>query len=386
VNVVFISPNFPPNYYLFPARLREEGATVLGIGDAPWEALRPELQAVLGEYVRVPDMNQQDAMVRALGYLTWKHGKIDRLDSNNEHWLPLEARLRRAFNVPGQKPEDTEVNRSKSRMKQRFLEAGIPCGPGEPLRDGEHARAFAKAHGYPLVVKPDVGVGAGGALKVQDEAGLERALARLGEGLVIEKFLQGELYSFDGLTDESGRIAFCTSHVFNDGIMEVVTGLGPMHYYSLRELPADLERVGRATVEAFAIRGRFFHIEFFRLADGGLRALEVNVRPPGGFTTDMMNFATDGDVYRLWARIVTGQPLPAEPLTRKFHVAHASRRYHLRYALAHEALLARLGALCVLHTEMAAALSGAMGDYVYLLRTADLAELQAAIADVERAG
>jgi hypothetical protein len=244
--------------------------------------------------------------------------------------------------------------------------------------------AFARAHGYPLIVKPDVGVGAGGTVKVHGEPELDRALEHLAEGLVIEQFLCGELSSFDGLSDETGRIAFCTSHVFNDGIMEVVTGLGPMHYYSLRELPADVERAGRSAVEAFGIRGRFFHIEFFRLPDGGLRALEVNVRPPGGFTTDMMNFAADIDVYRLWARIVTGQSVPPEPTERSHHVAHASRRYRRRYAWSHAELCERLGSLLVLHSEMAPALSGAMGDEVYLLRSPDLAELRTAIAEVER--
>ena len=384
MNVVFISPNFPPNYQMFAVRLHEEGATVLGIGDGPWESLPSELQAALAEYVCVPDMNQEDGMVRAMGYLTWKHGKIDRLDSNNEHWLPLEARLRRAFDVPGQKPEDTELNRSKSRMKERFTAAGIPCGPGERVRDRAHALAFARAHGYPLIVKPDVGVGAGGAVKVRDEAGLDRALEQLERGLVIEQFLSGELVSFDGLCDEVGRIVHSTSHVFNDGIMEVVTGLGPMHYYSLRELPADLEQAGKATVAAFGIRGRFFHIEFFRLPQGGLRALEVNVRPPGGYTTDMMNYAADIDVYRLWARIITGRSVSPEPAERRYHVAHVSRRHHRRYALSHSQVVERLGSLLVMHVDMASALSAAMGDEAYLLRSPDLAELRAAIGEVER--
>jgi len=384
MNVVFISPNFPPNYSLFAAALRAQGATVLGIGDAPWDSLQPELRSALHDYALVPNMNELDAMVRAMGYLTHRHGKIDRLDSNNEHWLPLEAVLRREFNVHGQKPADTEMNRSKTRMKAVFRQAGIPCGPGELIESRTHARAFAREHGYPVIIKPDVGVGASGAFKVQDDDALEHALRSIGDGYVIEKFLSGVLLSFDGLTDEDGDLAYFTSHVFNDGIMEVVSGLGPMHYYSLRELPADLEGAGRAVVRAFRIHGRFFHVELFRLPDGELRALEVNVRPPGGYTTDMMNFAADINVYGLWAEILTGHYHKGAPPERRFHVAHASRRRHLSYALSHEELVDRLGGMLMMNTEMPRALSGAMGDYVYLLRSADLDELKAAIYDVER--
>ncbi len=384
MNVIFISPNFPPTYYLFPLRLREEGANVFGIGDAPWEHLRPELRDVLSDYVQVPEMNHYDSMLRAVALLTSKHGKIDRIDSNNEHWLPLEAELRRDFNIFGQKPEDTAVNRSKCGMKKVFQDAGIPCGPGERVRNPQHARDFANEHGYPVILKPDVGVGAGGAYKIHSREELDSVLWTLDEDYVIEKFLTGQIWSFDGLTDLNGGIVFCASHVFSDGIMEVVTGLGPMHYYSLREIPEDLDRVGRATVKAFNLRGRFFHIEYFRLLDGTLRALEINVRPPGGFTTDMMNFTADIDVYGLWAKATTGRLYAGAHFERRYHVAHVSRRDHKHYVMSHDEIVHWLGGLLLTHTPVPQALSGAMGDYAYLVRSPDLGELKSAIAEVER--
>ena len=35
-NFVFISPNFPTNYWLFCRELRDNGLRVLGIGDQPY--------------------------------------------------------------------------------------------------------------------------------------------------------------------------------------------------------------------------------------------------------------------------------------------------------------------------------------------------------------
>lgn len=52
MNVVLLSPNFPSSYYQFAVTLRRLDVHVFGIGDAPFDALRPELQRALTEYYR----------------------------------------------------------------------------------------------------------------------------------------------------------------------------------------------------------------------------------------------------------------------------------------------------------------------------------------------
>src|SRR5687768_15395581 len=101
MNFVFISPHFPPQFFHFVAALRERGVNVLGIGDAPYESLRSELRDSLREYFFVHDLGDYPHMLRALGYFTWRHGRIARIDSLNETWLEVEARLREDFHVPG---------------------------------------------------------------------------------------------------------------------------------------------------------------------------------------------------------------------------------------------------------------------------------------------
>ena len=41
-NFIFISPNFPTNYWMFCRELKNNGLRVLGIGDSPYEGLLPE--------------------------------------------------------------------------------------------------------------------------------------------------------------------------------------------------------------------------------------------------------------------------------------------------------------------------------------------------------
>lgn len=297
MNVVFISPNFPPTFYQFCTSLRAAGATVLGLGDAPYEAMQPELQGALTEYYRVESMMDYNAMLRACGFFTHRYGKIDRLESHTEFWLGVDARLREDFNIQGQKPGDLETNRHKLSMKRRFKEVGIPCAEGIPAEDPEAVRTFVAQYGFPVIFKPDQGVGAAGTFKIAHQAELDEVLTRLPQSYLVESCLSGDLLSFDGLTDRHGEIVFCTAHHFSDGIMEIVSQRKPMHYYSLRDIPAPLEELGRRAVKAFDIRERFFHIEFFRKDSNTYHALEVNVRPPGGFTVDMMNYACDISHY-----------------------------------------------------------------------------------------
>ncbi|NCU31754.1 MAG: carboxylate--amine ligase, partial [Candidatus Moranbacteria bacterium] len=97
MNYVYLSPHFPPNYFNFCVALKRLGVNVLGLGDVAYDSLRPELKAAFTEYYRVDDLHNYDQLLRAMGYLTHKHGKIDGIDSNNEYWLETEALLRTDF-------------------------------------------------------------------------------------------------------------------------------------------------------------------------------------------------------------------------------------------------------------------------------------------------
>lgn len=382
MNVVFISPHFPPQFFHFCEALKERGVNVLGLGDAPWHELRPELQRSLGEYFHAPleDLSQAQ---RALGYLIWKHGRIDRIDSHNEHWLGLEAQLREDFNIPGPRPREMHERRTKSGMAELFRKAGVPCPDGELVQSKEQVRAFAQKHGYPLVFKPDLGVGAARTFKVCNDAELERALASELPNYIVQPFVHGTIVSYDGLVDREGRIVFETSHVYNAGVMDVVNEQLDINYWNHRVIPGEMAQLGRKVVDGFGIRERFFHIEFFALPDNSYRALEINIRPPGGFTTDMMNYSADVDVYRLWAGVLVGEDCSRLKYERKYHVAHVGRRTGRQYRHSHDELRQLLGEALLVQRPMPPALSGAMGDEMYLIRHPDFGRLQELIGAIQ---
>jgi hypothetical protein len=384
MNVVFLSPNFPPQFYLFCTALAERGVKVLGIGDSPPEELRPELRGALAQYVYLPRLEDYDEVHRQVAFLISRHGRVDRIDSHNEHWLGIEARLREDFNIPGQRPAQAAFHRSKFGMAEVYRAAQIPHPALERVSGAAELRAFATRVGLPLVLKPEVGVGAGETFKISTAAELEAACARGLSQYVAQRFVEGTICSYDGLVDRAGRIVFSTSHVYSAGVMEVVNEQLDMYYFSRRVIPPALEELGRRTVAAFDVRERFFHCEFFELADGSFVALEINLRPPGGFTLDMMNYACDVDLYKLWARILAGDALADCTFTRPFHCAHIARRRQHRYALSHEQVLATLGTSLMVYRELPLPISVAMGDQVYIARHPDQAALLALIAQVQQ--
>jgi hypothetical protein len=137
-------------------------------------------------------------------------------------------------------------------------------------------------------------------------------------------------------------------------------------------------------LEAFGVQERFFHLEFFRQPDGRLVALEVNLRPPGAFVTEMLNYALDADVARLWARVLEGDELEDLVLERRWCVGHAARHHHRRYRHGITELRARFHDRFLLHRELPPIFSRAMGDEMVLFRAEELPALREAL-DAARA-
>ena len=274
MNCIFLSPHFPPQYYRFCQQLKVAGANALGIGDAPYDELSPAVRASLTEYYRVDRMADYDELVRACGYFTHKYGKIDRIDSLNEFWLSTEARLRDDFNIFGLRQKDIAPVRHKSEMKKKFEEAGVPVASGRVVESLSDARKLIKQIGYPVVAKPDAGVGALHTFRLDSDDDLQRFFERKPElDYIMEGFIHGKIYSFDGLTDRNGKPIFLTSHVFSQGIMETVNDGRHLSYYSLRRIPTALQKAGNRCLEVFDIRERFFHIEFFHTGKNEFTAL-----------------------------------------------------------------------------------------------------------------
>jgi biotin carboxylase len=380
MNFVAFSPHFPSNYRPFWTNLRRMGVNVLGLADAAYDELHPELKNSLNEYYRLSNAHNYDELVRAVGYYTYHYGKIDRLESHNEYWLESDARLRTDFNIKGFQTSDVARIKRKSEMKKQYLKAAIPVARGRVVGSLQEACTLVDEVGYPLIAKPDIGVGAARTYKIEGPGDLERFFAdKPPVDYIFEEFIQGTIETFDGLTDQDGNVVFYSSMVYSDGVMEIVNQGLDFCYTILREIPADLVKMGKKLVKVYGLRERFFHFEFFRTPQGQLIGLEVNMRPPGGLTTDMFNYANDIDVYREYANIVTRNCFDAR-VTRPYYCAYVGRKYANRYLHDYAEAVAAFPGKVVHQEKISGVFSAAIGDYGYLVRSSDREEVRQIIA------
>src|SRR5690242_17797726 len=102
MNVVFVEPFFPSNQRHFARALAEAGATVIGIGEYPADALDGELKGWLHHYEQVRSVTDVGAMTAAV---RWVQDKlwVDRLEATIEaHTLPT-AQVREAARSRGRR-------------------------------------------------------------------------------------------------------------------------------------------------------------------------------------------------------------------------------------------------------------------------------------------
>ncbi len=374
MNFVFVSPNFPHTYWQFCDRLRRNGINVLGIGDAPYDGLEGPLKVALTEYYRVDSLEDYDQVYRAVAYFAFKYGKIDWIESMNEYWLEQDARLRTDFNVTtGIQSDRIGFIKNKSLMKGLYLKAGIPTARQHVVSTREAGRAFIGEVGYPVIVKPDVGVGATDTWKLENDADFDRFYDHLPAApYVMEEFITGDICSYDAILDSKCEPLFESMTVWPP-VMDIVNRDLDLMYYTCPDVPEGLRVLGRRTVKAFGVDRRFVHLEFFRLTEakkglggvGDFVALEVNMRPAGGYTPDMMDFAHSTDVYQIYADMVAFDERRLPEPDEHFYCVYASRKDGHRYARGHEDIMARYGADMVMQEEMPPMNWPQMGRYMY---------------------
>jgi len=393
MNFVFISPNYPRRFYKWVEALRAHGINVLGIGDSPYYDLEPRLVNSLTEYYYVGDMNSQTAMNDAVGYYERKYGKIDFIESNNEWWLEEDARLRAVFNVDtGFHPEDMQHIKAKSAMKEYFRKGGaktmrylVVNGP----QDKEKALEFIKTVGYPVFVKPNIGVGASESYSLKTPGQVDEFFSKeLPEPYIMEEFVDGRIVSFDGICDSKGEVVFCCTDHFpvpidklvNQGLDHMYVNV-PFQKEMIDVDPKQFEKVGRSVVKAFGIKRRFFHIEFFVLNQDkpGLAkkdefvALECNMRAPGGNTPDLIDFGSSVSVYNIYADIIAYDEVRTNLNLPKYYAVASHRRDTLSYVHSIDEIYRKYDENIRMSGRYPKNIAQAMGDW-YIFATFDTME------------
>ena len=387
MNFIFISPNFPGNYYHFCEKLLENGANVLGIGDAPYETLSNELRFSLTEYYKVDSLEDYDQMIRAIGFFTFKYGKIDWIESNNEFWLSQDAKLRVDFNVHTGFTKQSSITqlKKKSQMKEVFAKASIPSAKSHMVDNVTAGKRFAHEVGYPVIVSADYTSDINDVWKLNNDDELEKFYKTRPAGdFIMEEFIDGDVYSYDAIIDDKGNALF-ESTTRHPSVLDTVMSKNEFSYFVYPDVPEELTVIGQKTAKAFDLKRRFVHFEFIRMEKAKKNlgkkndfiAVKVSACPSGGPTCDMMNYAHSSDVYEIWANMIIGKEQKTAKTKKPMYSVYAFRRGNRSFAHTNRKILQKYNATLAEHREVPPLDWEHEGEYSYIAVFDTLAKAQA---------
>lgn len=384
-NFIFISPHFPECFWKFTMALNNNGFNCLGIGDAPYNEISEQCKYSLNEYYMCPFMDNYNNEKRAVEYFKNKYGDIEFIESNNEFWLKKDALLRDEFNCHTSfSYDEVSFRMKKSNQKEFYIKAGLKPARYSLSRDFEELKKFALEVSYPIFAKPNEGVGAQGAFKIDNEIELYNFLLSLPseKEYIFEEFIDGDIVSFDGITDSKGEIVFYTGHYFVTNTADVVKNKSDNMYYCYKEVPLDLVDCGKRAVKSFGLKRRFFHFEFFRLRKGcalgkinDIVPLEANFRVAGGYTPDLINYANSIDVYKIFADVMAYDENRQNLDTEKFFAVCSSRRVNFNYKYSFDEIINKYRNNITFYGNYPTILRDDLGDFFIMAKFKELEEL-----------
>jgi biotin carboxylase len=216
-------------------------------------------------------------------------------------------------------------------MKQLLDAAGLRTPWHTEARTVADVWAAAERVGYPLIVKPIDGAGSADTYRADSAAELDAILPMIRHVPVVsvEEFIDGEEFTYDTICADGQVLVenICQYHP-RPLLTKMHEWISPVTV-ALRDLDAVELRGGRElgvnVLRALGFTSGFTHMEWYRKADGEVVFGEIGARPPGARTVDVMNYATDADLFTAWAEAVTRGRI-SSPVTRHYNAASVFKR------------------------------------------------------------
>jgi biotin carboxylase len=330
MNVLMISPGYPAEMGFFTRGLAAAGASVIGVGDQPTEAVPAIARGALARYIPVGSLAAEDAVIDTVRELA-RHVRIDRVECLWEPYMILAARLREVLDLPGLTVAQTVPFRDKERMKQLLDAAGLRTPQHAATETVAGVWAAAERLGFPLIVKPIAGAGSADTYRADSAGELDAILPMLRHvpRVSVEEFVDGQEFTYDTICAD-GQVLFenICWYLPRPLLTKMHEWISPIEI-TLRELDAvELQggrALGSAVLQVLGFRDGFTHMEWYRKADGEVVFGEIAARPPGGRMVDLMNYVTDADLFSAWAEAVTHGRI-SRPIERHYNAAGVFKR------------------------------------------------------------
>ncbi len=330
MNVLMISPGFPPEMQYFTRGLANMGAKVVGLGDQAESALPSVARESLAAHLHVDSLQDEQAIVERVADFA-SRVPIDRVECLWEPYVILAARIRERLGLPGLTVAETIPFRDKEVMKRVLDSAGIRTPFHYSATTVAQVVEAAQSIGYPVIVKPIAGAGSESTYRVDSREDLEGILPGLRQvsEVSVEEFVVGDDMTFDTIC-VNGEILHhsVSTYIPRALFMKENEWVSPITLVyrdpDLPELAAGC-RMGEAVIQALGFQTGYTHMEWYRTPDGEAVFGEIGARSPGAGLVDLINYASDVDTYTGWAEAVVHGSF-TQKVERKYNAAWIYKR------------------------------------------------------------
>ncbi len=329
MNVLMLSPGFPVEQNYFTRGLAQVGVNVIGVGDQHESALPPMVRESLSGYFQV-NFGDEQGMVEEIQRIS-RQVRIDQLEALWEPLMIPAARAREALGLPGMTVAETIPFRDKEEMKRVLDRAGIRTPGHASAHTAEGCREALRSIGFPAVVKPIDGAGSMDTYRLANWQEFEQVVPRLRHvtEVSVEEFIEGEDFTFDTICVDGRILYYNVSFYRPRALVSRNLEWVSQQTISIRDVNgvdvAAGVKMGREVLLALGFKTGFTHMEWYRKPDGEAIFGEIGCRPPGARTVDVMNWASDLDLFRGWAEAAC-HGVFTQPIERKYNAAAVFKR------------------------------------------------------------
>lgn len=309
LTILFLSSSFKGEVMLQTAKAlgcRVVLVTEESLRNEPW----PRESIDLFQFV--PDLRRYQDVTNTVSWMC-RGMVIDHILPLDEFEVELVSLLREHLRLPGTGVTAARRFRDKLAMRQITDASGILVPEFIQVKNYDALRDYMERVAPPWVLKPRTEAGSMGIRKPNSSEEVWRVLDELGDRqsyYLLEQFIPGDVYHVDTLTVD-GEIQFVSAQKYGAPPMQVYQGGG---IFMSRIVPREsddapaLNAINRQVLQALGMVNGVTHAEFIKAhGDGRFYFLEAAARVGGAFISDMIEQATNINLWREWAALEVAQ-------------------------------------------------------------------------------
>jgi biotin carboxylase len=278
--------------------------------DWPW------VWTALSDVKTVADDAGVDDYVRAITNIAGSR-PIHRVVGLDEFDVVTAARAREHLQLGGMSSSQAQTFRDKLAMRNIASSAAIPCPEYTGVFNSDEINHYLNRVSGPWIMKPRHEVSAFGIRKCESSERIWEVLTDLDSRnnwrdhpsqFVLEKFIEGNVFHVDSVVKD-GKVVACGVSQYGTPPFKV-THQGGVFTTSIvpyrSKLRKDLEKLNQELLAAFNYETGVSHAEFLQSdTDGKFYLLEVAARVGGAYIANVLEYASNFNLWREWAKLET---------------------------------------------------------------------------------